>query len=184
MMKRTTVALVAATIALFGAAGAAQAEAPAKAQSGAKSPYWQCVTFARMFSGIQIFGDAWTWWNQATGKYAKGKNPEAGAVLVFQPTGRMTRGHVAVVSEVLSDRIIRLTHANWSPIGGSRGKVEQDVTAVDVSPGGDWSKVQVWYEPLKDMGTTAYPTYGFIYKAAKDAAQAAQASLSQDTVRR
>ncbi|MFK9236815.1 CHAP domain-containing protein, partial [Escherichia coli] len=73
---------------------------------------WQCVTFARLFSGIQIFGDARTWWTQALGKYARGFTPEAGSVLVFKPYGPMTRGHVAVVSQVLTDRIIQVTHAN------------------------------------------------------------------------
>ena len=34
--------------------------------------YWQCVPFARLVSGIQIFGDAWTWWSQAAGKYQTG----------------------------------------------------------------------------------------------------------------
>ena len=26
---------------------------------------WQCVPFAREMSGIEIYGDAWTWWNAA-----------------------------------------------------------------------------------------------------------------------
>ena len=34
--------------------------------------YWQCVPFARLMSGIQIFGDARTWWSQAAGKYDTG----------------------------------------------------------------------------------------------------------------
>src|SRR6201996_9220791 len=127
--------------------------------------YWQCVPFARMISGIQLFGDAWTWWQQAAGKYAQGFTPKAGAVLVFRPNGEMNRGHVAVVSQVLTDRIIQVTHANWSVIGGTRGQVERDVTVVDVSPAGDWSQAQVWYNPLGDLGTTSYPTYGFIYQA-------------------
>jgi len=42
---------------------------------------------------------------------------------------------------VLTDRIIQVTHANWSPIDGGRGKIEQNVTVVDVSPGGDWTQV-------------------------------------------
>jgi surface antigen len=90
--------------------------------------YWQCVPFARLISGIQIFGDARTWWKQAIGKYDVGFQPKAGAVLCFKPTERMRLGHVAVVSEVLTDRIVQITHANWSPIEGSRGKVEKDVT--------------------------------------------------------
>ncbi|HEX6859694.1 MAG TPA: CHAP domain-containing protein [Caulobacteraceae bacterium] len=126
--------------------------------------YWQCVPFARLISGIQIFGDARTWWDQASGKYEKGQTPKAGSVLCFKPTGRMTLGHVAVVSQVLTDRVIQITHANWSRIGGTRGQVEKDVTVIDVSEGGDWSKVKVWYESAGDLGSTTYPTYGFIYQ--------------------
>ncbi|MEO8812683.1 MAG: CHAP domain-containing protein [Caulobacteraceae bacterium] len=126
--------------------------------------YWQCVPFARLMSGIQIFGDAHTWWQQALGRYQTGFTPKAGAVLCFKPTGHMRLGHVAVVSQVLTDRIIQITHANWSIIEGTRGQVEQNVTVIDVSPAGDWSEVKVWYDPRRDLGTTTYPTYGFIYQ--------------------
>jgi surface antigen len=125
--------------------------------------YWQCVPFARLISGVQIFGDAWTWWRQAAGRYETGQAPQAGAVLCFRQTGRMRLGHVAVVSQVLTDRIIQVTHANWSLINGSRGQVERDVTVVDVSAQGDWSQVRVWYGPIGGLGGTTYPTYGFIY---------------------
>src|SRR5215469_2306116 len=137
--------------------------------------YWQCVPFARLVSGIQIFGDAWTWWSQAAGRYQTGFVPKAGAVLCFKPTGRMRLGHVAVVSQVLTDRIIQITHANWSLIDGDRGKVERDVTVVDVSPNGDWSEVKVWNDPTHNLGTTIYPTYGFIYQ---DAATSTTAQLN------
>jgi surface antigen len=130
----------------------------------AAESYWQCVPFARLMSGIQIFGDARTWWRQATGHYKTGYTPKTGAVLCFKPTGRMRLGHVAVVSQVLTDRIIQITHANWSIIEGARGQVEQDVTVIDVSPSGDWSQVKVWYDPTRGLGTTVYPTYGFIYQ--------------------
>jgi surface antigen len=129
--------------------------------------YWQCVPFARLVSGIQIFGDAYTWWSQALGRYETGFQPRAGAVLCFKPTARMRLGHVAVVSEVLTDRIVQITHANWSPIEGSRGKIEKDVTLVDVSPRGDWSQVKVWYDPNRDLGGSTYATYGFIYPDAQ-----------------
>ena len=128
--------------------------------------YWQCVPFARLLSGIQIFGDAHTWWQQAAGRYQTGFTPKAGAVLCFRPTGHMHLGHVAVVSQVLTDRIIQITHANWSIIEGARGQVEQNVTVIDVSPAGDWSEVKVWYDPSRDLGATVYPTYGFIYQDA------------------
>lgn len=158
MLKRLSVLALSATLA-FGAVGAQAAEK--------KSPYWQCVTFARSITGMNIFGDAWTWWEGASGKYDKGQAPKAGAVLVFRPQGKMRLGHVAVVSQVITDRVIQITHANWSPIGGRRGQVEKDVTVVDVSDKGDWSKVKVWYGPIADVGTTVYPTYGFIYQAAQ-----------------
>jgi surface antigen len=151
-MKRLAGVAAAALIAFFGSGVDA-----AKSET-----YWQCVTFARMLSGVQIFGDAWTWWQKAGGRYAQGDRPEAGAVLVFKPHGRMNLGHVAVVSQVLTDRIVQVTHANW---GGSRGKVEENVTVVDVSPRGDWTSVKVWYNPIGDLGTTIYPTYGFIYQS-------------------
>jgi surface antigen len=126
--------------------------------------YWQCVPFARLMSGIQIYGDAHTWWQQAAGRYETGFKPKAGAVLCFKPTGHMPLGHVAVVTQVLTDRVIQITHANWSPIEGERGQVEKNVTVIDVSPAGDWSQVKVWYDPSQDLGATVYPTYGFIYQ--------------------
>ena len=129
--------------------------------------YWQCAQFARVMSGIQIFGDAYTWWKQAVGRYQEGFTPKAGAVLCFKPTERMRIGHVAVVRQVLTDRVIQITHANWSPIDGSRGKIEKDVTLIDVSQAGDWSMVKVWYGPNRDMGGSTYPTYGFIYQDAQ-----------------
>ena len=150
------------TRALLGSLAAAAFVAFAPTGASADT-YWQCVPFARLISGIQIFGDAWTWWQQASGRYETGVSPRAGAVLCFKPTARMRLGHVAVVSQVLTERIVQITHANWSPIEGSRGKVEQDVTLVDVSTQGDWSQVKVWYDPNRDLGGSTYSTHGFIY---------------------
>ena len=127
-------------------------------------PYRQCVPFARQVSGIQLYGDAHTWWDQAVGHYARGHEPKVGAVMSFRPHGPMTLGHVAMVSKVIDDRTVLLRHANWSPIDGRRGNVELDVRAVDVSPDNDWSEVRVWYAPIGDLGTTRWPVNGFIYK--------------------
>lgn len=129
----------------------------------AQEPYWQCAAFARQFSGIEIRGDAWTWWTLADGRYAKGNRPRVGAVLSFMPSGPMRLGHVATVTQVLGDREITVTHANWSPINGTRGQVERDVLVLDVSEANDWSQVRVWYAPIGDLGTTAWPVDGFIY---------------------
>jgi surface antigen len=151
MFKRSKIALCSVALAM-----ASVVAAPADAAGGS---FWQCVTFARMFSGIQLFGNAATWWNQAVGKYSRGDAPKQGAVMVFKAIGSMRDGHVATVSKVVSDRIIKVTHANWS----SPGKVESDVEVMDVSAANDWSKVRVWFKNIHDLGTSSYPVYGFIY---------------------
>ena len=125
----------------------------------------ECVPFARQMSGIQIRGDAWTWWDQAEGRYTRGRRPKVGAVLVFKPLGIMTLGHVAVVSRIVTPQIIMVTHANWSRIGGVRGVAERDVTVIDASPRGDWSEVRVYYYTNEGLGRTVYPVHGFIYGA-------------------
>ncbi|MET3438850.1 surface antigen [Sphingomonas sp. 1185] len=123
----------------------------------------QCVPFARQASGISLYGDAWTWWSQAAGKYPRGHAPRVGAVVVFEKTSRLPLGHVAVVSRVVEDRVLMLTHANWSIQNGERGHAEQDVTLFDVSPANDWSVVKVWFRDSDGLGSTTYPIYGFIY---------------------
>ena len=123
----------------------------------------QCVPFARAASGIQIYGDAWTWWDQAEGRYARGHRPRPGAVVVFARSGRLPLGHVAVVSRVVEPRVVMLTHANWSRLNGERGHAEQDVTLFDVSPDNDWTEVKVWYRDADGLGGTIYPVDGFIY---------------------
>ena len=133
------------------------------AQGGMDDRYWQCAAFARQFSGIEIRGDAWTWWDKADGIYAKGYRPRVGAVMAFAPTGRTPLGHVATVTGVRDARTVTVTHANWSPIDGQRGQIERDVEVRDVSDAGDWSRVRVWFAPLGDLGTTAWPVRGFIY---------------------
>lgn len=136
-------------------------DAPAQARE--LPPYLQCVPYARQRSGVQIYGDAWTWWDQAEGRYKRGHRPRVGAVMAFAPYGNMRLGHVAAVAKVIDRRTVLLDHANWSPIDGRRGQIERGVRAVDVSPNNDWSEVRVWYDPLQDLGTTAWPVEGFIY---------------------
>lgn len=162
---------------VIGSLAAAAVMVFAPLSGAAADTYWQCVPFARLLSGIQIFGDAWTWWQQAAGRYETGFQPKAGAVLCFKPNGKMRLGHVAVVSQVLTDRIIQISHANWSRIGGARGQIERDVTVIDVSTRGDWTDVKVWYDPVRDLGGTTYPTYGFIYPDA-DARQTAASGFN------
>ena len=118
----------------------------------------QCVPFARANTGIELSGNANTWWGQADGLYERGARPEVGSVLNFRATGSMRMGHVAVVTNVIDGRRIQIDHANW----GSPGRVSRDIDVVDVSPANDWSAVRVALDHSEEFGSI-YPTYGFIY---------------------
>lgn len=131
--------------------------------SASLPPYLQCVPYARQVTGIQIRGDAYTWWSQAEGRYARGFWPKVGAVMALRPHGNSTLGHVAAVSRIIDDRTILIRHANWSPINGRRGQIEDNVKVIDVSPANDWSEVRVWYAPIQAIGGSVWPVQGFIY---------------------
>jgi len=152
--------------------------------SAALPPDLQCVPYARAVTGVQIFGDARTWWDRAAGRYARGSRPKVRAVMTFKPYGAMTLGHVAAVSRIVDTRTVLLRHANWSPMNGRRGQIEDDVEAVDVSADNDWSEVRVWFAPLQDLGTTHWPVQGFIYpaKANRVAAESRPALAEADPI--
>ena len=124
--------------------------------SGGYAPL-ECVPYARQMSGIQLHGEAYSWWEQAAGRYGRGSMPQPGSVLVFRRSARLGSGHVSVVERVVSDREIMVTQANWVP-----RRVTRDEPVVDISPGNDWSAVRVWWAPSLALGRTEYPTYGFI----------------------
>lgn len=126
------------------------------------SRFLHCVPFARTVAGIALWGDAWTWWAQAAGRYQRGTLPQKGAVLVFKQSPRLKRGHVAVVAQVSGTQELLLTHANWGNDSDTRGVVYERQPVRDVSARNDWSLVQ-----LKNrMGKwgSVYATYGFIYQ--------------------
>jgi len=136
----------------------------------------QCVPFARQASGIALYGNANTWWGQAEGHYDRGHEPRVGAVLAFSASRSMPVGHVAMVSKVVNDREVLLTHANWS----YRGGIERNVRAIDVSPNNDWTDVRVWYGPIGDLGLRSNPARGFIYAdAPKRVDQPVQIALAE-----
>ena len=86
----------------------------------------QCVPYARFMSGIGLRGDAWTWWDEAAGIYARGSHPEPGAILSFPGIDRMPLGHLAVVTQVLSERKILIDHANWPNAVVQHGAISRD----------------------------------------------------------
>jgi surface antigen len=116
-----------------------------------------CVPYARSVTGITLAGNAWQWWDHASGAYARGGVPEPGSVLAFRANGRMRLGHVAVVTRVVNNREIEIDHANWAGRGVARG-----VPVVDVSENNDWTAVRVGLGSATSFGSI-YPTYGFIY---------------------
>jgi hypothetical protein len=79
-------------------------------------------------------------------------------------------GHLAVVRRVLSARVILVDHADWL----NDGRIYLSMPVADVSPGGDWSELRVWYPPGAVWGLRVYGAYGFIYPPARVA----------DTIRR
>jgi len=115
-----------------------------------------CVPFARNASGVNIRGNANTWWGQAEGQYARGKQPTIGAVMAFKASRKNPMGHVAVVSEVISPREIKVDHANWK-----RNKISLKMNVVDVSAANNWTEVRL--ESQSDSYGSVYPVKGFIY---------------------
>jgi surface antigen len=131
---------------------AAVAEAVANKPKGR---IW-CVPFARAVTGVDIRGNAKTWWHQAEGRYARGQEPEVGAVMAFAASRAMPKGHVAVVSKVLSEREVLVDQANWE-----RNQITLDTLVVDVSDKGDWSRVKV--ASTTGVLGRVNPVNGFIY---------------------
>jgi surface antigen len=134
----------------------ARAVQEADALNAAGRRVW-CVPFARNASGIEIRGNAGTWWSKAKDGFARGHEPVVGAVMAFSATRKLPLGHVAVVSDVVSEREIRIDHANWH-----RSKVSLGMAVIDVSESNDWSAVRVESNP--DTFGRIYSIDGFISK--------------------
>jgi hypothetical protein len=80
-------------------------------------------------------------------------------VLVIRGFGDPGRGHVAVVTQIDSSRLIRVDHANW--LNG--GEISVGVPVLDVSPNNDWSEIRVWHIPGDHWGGRIYQAEGFIH---------------------
>ncbi len=121
-----------------------------------------CVTFARSISDIELQGNASGWWANAADRYQRGSRPELGEILSFRATANTPLGHVAVVRQVVSTRLIEIDHANW---GKGRGRVDLAVPVEDISPNTDWTLVRVQATATGEFGSN-YHTNGFIYNRA------------------
>jgi surface antigen len=118
----------------------------------------QCVPYARAHSNVKLYGDAYTWWDKAEGKYPREAAPELGAVMVLNNYAGPDRAHVAVVSKLVSAREIRVDHANWL----DDGSIYVNDPVEDVSEANDWSLVRVFNLKTDAWGGKVYPVQGFI----------------------
>jgi CHAP domain len=125
--------------------------------SSMRVPGITCAPFARELSGIALYGNAYTWWGAAEGRYQRASRPEVGSVLVLRRSSRLPSGHVSVVSRVVGRRQVLVTQANWVA-----GELERDQLVVDVSEDNDWTAVRVWFPPAGLLGIYVYAAYGFI----------------------
>jgi hypothetical protein len=156
-LKRRAKATEAVTATMSAPMQTALAAAVAEAQAmRARGQRVWCVPFVRNVTGVEIRGNAETWWAAAAGRYDRGDQPQVGAVMVFAGSRAMPMGHVAVVSEIVSDWLIRIDHANWK-----RNRVSLGMTVHDVSDAGDWSAVRVEGDP--GVIGRVNPVAGFIY---------------------
>jgi hypothetical protein len=126
-----------------------------------------CVEYARMRSGLAVFGDARHWWDRAKNLYARMPHPVEEAVMVFSGSKRLKRGHVAVVTEIVSPRQILVDQANWE----NRGEIDHATPVLDVSAANDWSQVRVWDIHSGTFGSHVYAISGFIAKGLTTAAR-------------
>jgi len=78
--------------------------------------------------------------------------------MVFSGSGRLSRGHVAVVTQVMGPREIKVDHANWQ----NHGEIDLNMPVLDVSQKNDWSEVRVWNMQTQSFGSHVYKISGFI----------------------
>ena len=119
-----------------------------------------CVEYARARSGLMVFGDAKFWWARAKNLYSRMTTPMENTVMVFSGSTRLKKGHVAVVTNIVSKREIRVDQANWQ----NHGEIDHATPVLDVSAKNDWSKVRVWDMRSNGFGAHVYAISGFIAK--------------------
>ncbi len=162
--------LAAATLLAFCVAGCASDEEYGRSSFALPAPVTEgtrvetpahpleCVPYARARSGVQLYGNAGNWWGSAEGRYARNQTPLLGSVMVLTGYAGPGRGHVGVVSRLVSAREIRIDHANW--LGD--GAIYLADPVADVSPDNRWTEVRVWNPRSRSWGTRTYLVEGFI----------------------
>ncbi|MFZ3238313.1 MAG: CHAP domain-containing protein [Stellaceae bacterium] len=116
-----------------------------------------CALYARAVTGVDLYGAAGGWWDEAAGRYQRGQTPTVGSILVFRPTGAIPSGHVAVVSKIVGPTMVLVDQSNWY-----HGRVTLQTPVVDTSPNHDWTTVAVMNLGAGQFGRDN-PTFGFVY---------------------
>src|SRR5215469_1759976 len=116
-----------------------------------------CALYARSVTGVDLYGAAGGWWDEAAGRYPRGQVPAVGSILVFRATGTIPSGHVAVVSKVVGPSMVLVDQSNWY-----HGRVTLGTPVADTSPNHDWTTVTVMNLASGQFGRDN-PTYGFVY---------------------
>jgi surface antigen len=117
-----------------------------------------CVEYARLRSGLAVFGDAKLWWARAKNLYEEFAEPAVDAVMVFSGSRRIRKGHVAVVTRIVNPRDVIVDQANWQ----NHGEIDHNTPVMDVSAKNDWSRVRVWDINTAKWGARVYRLSGFI----------------------
>ncbi len=116
-----------------------------------------CALYVRAQTGVDLYGAAGGWWDEAGARYWRGHIPQLGAILVFKRTSAIPAGHVALVARVVGPREIVVDQANWY-----HGMVTPNVPVIDELPDNDWTTVAVMNVGSGNFGRD-YPSYGFVY---------------------
>lgn len=159
---RNVVSILLVFMIVVACAGSSESAGPYASYYRVPKPI-QCVPYARDVSGIDLMGDAHTWWAKAGEQdYRRGRKPAKGSVLVLSKTNKLRHGHLAVVKRVVGPRDIDVTHSNWGSSYNSRSVVYKYMRVKDVSPKNDWTLLRFWNG--KSFGAP-YPASGFIYRS-------------------
>jgi hypothetical protein len=163
-MAIRTLFLMAVALFLTGCATPPPFTSPNATGHYAESPE-QCVPYARRMSGIDLRGDAYSWWDQAgpSQSYSRGQTPRLGAVLVLARTKQMPQGHLSVINRLIDSRHVGVTHSNWGSDRTSRRVVYDSMVAEDLSLSNNWTRVRFWNYDKNCFGFP-YAAKGFIYK--------------------
>ncbi len=127
-------------------------EAHAKRARGER--VW-CVPFARTLSGIELRGNAETWFAVPRASTTAGQSPRWARSWC---SAARASCHGACGGGV-ADRVgreILIDHANWK-----RNQISLKMSVIDISDANDWSLVKVAYDP--GQFGRPYPISGFVY---------------------